>query len=295
MANVDYVGNGKVYLLAGGGKTFSDKAAMFCRKGIDTSVDDIIASPQSKAIIRSLIESRHFAALEFDKFLFAIEGYSRVTEVQMVRKRLASYMISSGRVDKHGERPFDVVLPNNISAVRAVNRLDPTRLVFELSYPDNQSLQFETKELLDPIYRVYGSPERLSINYIYRASDILSLIETWYNTGVEMGVPEEDLRYMKPQATAFRAAVLIDAANLRNWAMIRMCNRAQTEIRDLVTKMVNAATEVAPELMAGVGPTCKVLGYCPESEQCKQCKGKVPTKKQVFEFIEQHKKEVLEG
>ena len=36
--------------------------------------------------------------MEFDFFLFGVEGYSRVTEVQLVRKRLASYLIKSGRL-----------------------------------------------------------------------------------------------------------------------------------------------------------------------------------------------------
>ena len=53
MVNEMKVGDGKVFLIAGGGKTYCDMAAKFCRTEKD--VEDIIASPQSKALIKDLI------------------------------------------------------------------------------------------------------------------------------------------------------------------------------------------------------------------------------------------------
>ena len=86
----------------------------------------------------------------------------------------------------------------------------------------------------------------------------------------------------------------MNATALRDWALIRMCNRAQTEIRDLCTKMVALAKEAAPELMEGIGPSCKVYGYCTEGEQCAQCKGIIPTKSQVMKYINENRKAILE-
>ena len=107
--NIMNVGDGKVVLIAGGDKVYTDIASRFV--GSERGLDDILASPYDKRIVENILSSGHLAATEFDYFLFGIEGYSRVTEVQLVRKRLASYLIKSGRPDKGGKRSFDVVLP----------------------------------------------------------------------------------------------------------------------------------------------------------------------------------------
>ena len=112
MLDEKYTGNGKVVLLAGGGKIYTDIAARFVRS--ERSLEEIVASPYSRQIVRNILESGHRAALEFDFFLFGVEGYSRVTETQLVRKRLASYLIKSGRAELGGKRRFSVVYPASV-------------------------------------------------------------------------------------------------------------------------------------------------------------------------------------
>ena len=209
----------------------------------------------------------------------------------MVRKRLASYLISSGRVEKNGKRAFNVVIPEDITKFNAVVPLNPERVHLKF---DNAN-EYTLTDVFHILKNTLGQPNNPFITYTYNYMDILEFIETWYTTGVDKNIPEEDLRYMKPQATEFKAAIKIDAANLRNWARIRMCNRAQFEIRDLCTKMVNLAKEASPELMAGTGPSCIVDGYCSESEQCSKLKGIVPTKEQVLNYVNSHREEVLKG
>ncbi len=84
-------GQGKLVLLAGGGRFYTDIATRFVRS--ERSLDEIAASPYSKKFVENILNSGHVAALEFGFFLFGAEGYSRVAEVQLVRKRLASYLI----------------------------------------------------------------------------------------------------------------------------------------------------------------------------------------------------------
>ena len=235
------VGNGKVVLLAGGGKVYADTAARFCRS--EKSLDELAGAPHDVELVRRIVQSGHEAALEFDWFIFGVEGYSRVCETQLVRKRMASYLIKSGRVDKHGKRRFSVVLPKKL-----------------------QSLSFDC-------YVESGIQTR-SVS----GRDILNIISQWYEAGVAAGIPEEDLRYLKPQATEFKGVIGMNAHALRDWFKIRLCNRAQAEIRDLARKMFRLCKEAAPELFVGAGPSCEVLGYCPEMEQCKEMDGKVPTK-----------------
>jgi thymidylate synthase (FAD) len=184
----------------------------------------IIDAPYSPELVRKIIDSGHKAAIEFDYFIFGVEGYSRVTEVQLVRKRLASYMIKSGRAEKKGRRSFDAVVPESVEKVKT-------------SYCD---LAIDSDTLLD-------------------------IMETFYNAGIEQGVPEEDLRYLKPQATEFKGIIGMNAHALMDWFGIRCCMNAQVEIRDMANKMLRICQRVAPDLFKEAGPNCKLLGYCPEN------------------------------
>ncbi len=226
--NVKRVGEGTVVLIAGGGRVYTDVAARFTRS--ERSLTEILASPYNEKLVRTIVDKGHLAATEFDYFLFGVEGYSRVTEVQLVRKRMANYLIKSGRVDKHGKRAFDVVVPNGVLEHTAACTLaDGTALTLS-------------------------------------GEDLLRLTEQWYNAGVAQGMPEEDLRYLKPQATEFKAIIGMNAHALLDWFKIRCCKNAQAEIRDMAWKMLRLCKEAAPDLFRDAGPSCVALGYCPEND-----------------------------
>jgi len=281
MANIAYVGDGNVKLIAGGGKLYTGIAASFCRTEKD--LDAIIANEDTKNIIRNIVRSGHKAAMEFDNFIFGIEGYARVTEIQLVRKRHASYNIKSGRTNKHGNRSFDVVIPHSIENVTTLRTLNPDNVY--LMDEDSQ-----TTGTLNTLINKYIPIEERPVTLYEKLSttDILNIIEDWYSAGVSANIPEEDLRYMKPQGTEFKAAVMMNAAALRDWALIRLCNRAQTEIRDLCKKMINLSSDAAPVLFDGIGPSCVAYGYCPEDEQCSQMKGRIPTKDEALEILKKN-------
>lgn len=243
-----FVKNGKVLLLAGGGRIFADIAARFVAS--ERSLDDIVASPYSRKIVQNILESGHLAALEFDYFIFGLEGFSRVTETQLVRKRIASYLIKSGRAELKGKRQFSVVYPREIADFTA-----------GVTLPNGET-------------------------YALSGRDLAKLSMQWYEAGIRADLPEEDLRYLKPQATEFKAIVGMNAHALLDWFSIRCCRNAQAEIRDLAWKMLRLCQEAAPDLFKDAGPNCKRLGYCPENErQNEDCRGKIPIKKTVLELI----------
>ena len=251
--NIKKIGDGKVVLLAGGGKIFTDIAAKFVKS--ERSLKEIIASPYDKKIVYNIINSGHKAAVEFDYFIFGVEGYSRVTEVQLVRKRLASYIIKSGRANKKGKRSFDMVLPE--------------RVLHHYVVVDTPA-----------------GPLTLS------TAQILQIIEQWYNEGVSLGIPEEDLRYLKPQATEFKGLIGMNAHALMDWFQVRCCKNAQAEIRDMANKMLALCKEAAPDLFAQAGPNCRVLGYCPENDfQHKDCRDKIPTKQEALVVLKHYQKQ----
>ncbi|MFZ3102824.1 MAG: FAD-dependent thymidylate synthase [Desulfitobacteriaceae bacterium] len=263
-----YVGEGKVELIAGGGKIFTDIAARFIRS--ERSLEEIVSTPYSRELVLKIVESGHKAAIEFDFFIFGIEGYSRVTEVQLVRKRLASYMIKTGRADKAGKRSFEIVIPKQIEETK-----------YQCSLPVN----LITLEDGTPLEN-YLPVGEVAVHYSVDADQIMSIIEGWYEKGIADGLPEEDLRYLKPQATEFKAIIGMNAHALMDWFTVRCCNNAQAEIRDLANKMLKICKKTAPDLFQNAGPNCKVLGYCPENEmQNERCKGKIIIKQKALEIL----------
>jgi thymidylate synthase (FAD) len=275
--NKKYVGEGKVVLIAGGGKIYTDIAARFIRS--ERSLEEIIATPYSRELVRKIINSGHKAAIEFDFFVFGVEGYSRVTEVQLVRKRIASYMIKTGRADKAGKRSFDMVIPRGIEALRSRYLMPASQVVLEDGTPVDK----------------YLPPGQTCLYCTVDADSIMSMIEGWYQKGIEEGLQEEELRYLKPQATEFKALIGMNAHALTDWFAIRCCRNAQTEIRDLANKMLALCKKAAPDLFENAGPNCQVLGYCPENElQNEKCRGKIITKKQALEILAQGRN-ILEG
>ncbi len=225
-----------VVLISGGGKIYTDIAARFVRS--ERPIEELLASPYDAKIVDNILSSGHLAAVEFDYFLFGVEGFSRVTETQLVRKRLASYLIKSGRIELKGRRVFDVFLPESVKGH------------FVYDYNGNS----------------------------WNACQILSLIEDWYNEGLKQDVPEEDLRYMKPQGTTFKAIIGMNAHALLDWFKIRCCKNAQTEIRYMATNMLRLCKKAAPDLFRTAGASCISLGYCPENKyQNAACIGSVHT------------------
>lgn len=254
MLKINTIGEGKVVLIAGGGRIYTDIAARFVRS--ERELEEIVASPYDKKIVQTILKSGHLAATEFDWFIFGVDGYSRVTETQLVRKRLASYLIKSGRLELNGQRQFRAALPENV--------LNHTAKVF-----------------------IHGDCP--TVYHSISGYDILDIIRQWYNQGVEAGIPEEDLRYLKPQATVFKGIIGMNIHALRDWWRIRLCQNAAAEIRDMAWKMFELVKEVTPDLVEGAGPNCKVLGYCPENNrQNEKCKGKIPTQEEAIQIIKEH-------
>lgn len=61
-----------------------------------------------KRLIEQIMASGHTSTLEHANFTFAVEGISRATEIQLVRHRMASYSIQSGRYVKRGKAKYTI-------------------------------------------------------------------------------------------------------------------------------------------------------------------------------------------
>ena len=82
----------------------------------------------------------------------------------------------------------------------------------------------------------------------------MELIESWYNAYQTEDVPNEDARYILPNACETSLYLSCNLRELIHMSNERLCARAQWEIRYLVKQMVSL---VAPELQFMLVPKCK--------------------------------------
>ena len=88
----------------------------------------------------------------------------------------------------------------------------------------------------------------------YDYENLMSVIEDHYNELQAIGVPNEDARYVLPNACATSLYLSCNLRELIHMANERLCTRAQWEIRDLVKAMCNL---VDPQLQFMLVPKCK--------------------------------------
>lgn len=251
-------------------ESFTDIAAAVTRSEKD--MEDIISMDYDESLVKVIVGRGHLAATEFDYFIFAVEGVGRPTEIQLVRKRLASYLIKSGRTNKKGKRSFDVVRPSSLNDFYA-----PVKIPVEKILVND----------MDNLGTLIGFDAKLEIDLGF--DDLVEMTEQYYNCGVKQGLPEEDLRYAKQQGTEWKGLIAMNGHALLDWFKIRCCANAQFEIRTLANKMLVLCKEHSPALFEKAGASCKVLGYCPENGgQNTNCRGAVMTHTEVLMLIYNH-------
>ena len=120
----------------------------------------------------------------------------------------------------------------------------------------------------------------------------MDTIEGWYvDWQKKLGKGEksnEDARFVLPNACETRLVVTMDVRELRHFFSLRMCNRAQWEIRKMAEEMFRICFETAPALFADAGPAC-IRGKCPEGE--KSCGMAAEIRRNRDELIHSRKEE----
>ena len=101
---------------------------------------------------------------------------------------------------------------------------------------------------------------------VERFNGLMDDLQAEYNALLEEGVAAEDARYVLPNAAETKVIMTANARSLLNFFELRLCTRAQWEIRQLAGLMLEKVREVAPNIFRSVGPTCDTKGYCPEGE-----------------------------
>jgi thymidylate synthase (FAD) len=86
-----------------------------------------------------------------------------------------------------------------------------------------------------------------------------------YRRLVDSGLPKEDARFVRPNACATKLIITMNARELLHVFNLRLCSRAQWEIRELANQMLGLCYKVAPTIFSMAGPGCR-FGSCPEGD-----------------------------
>lgn len=235
------------------GYDLSQKAYELNRDGKDErDAIDYLASVTDKhlKLVKAVLESGHMSIAEHVNFTFAIEGISRACSHQLVRHRLCTFSQQSQRYVEIKENQGEL---------------------YDLlhCFPTDEKIA-KMKEIAEKYF------VDVNDNNYYGYIHCL-----WqYALRVETGEKPEDARNSLPNATKTNIVVTTNLRNLIHIAELRLCTRAQKEIRELFRlikeEVINSNKVLGNMLMV----QCDRLGYCPEASKC--C-GKKPvlTKKEV--------------
>ena len=194
-----------------------------------SSIDDLkekISLKDQSAFIDRLMNMGHESILEHVTFTFGIEGVSRVLLAQLTRHRIASFSVQSQRYVSY-EKGFGYIIPESILA------------------------------LGDEAVKKYAKQ--------------MDTIESWYvdwqqQLGNKGESSNEDARFVLPNACETRIIMTMNVRELRHFFSLRMCMRAQWEIRRMAEEMFMICFKTAPSLFRNDGPAC-LRGKCPEGEK----------------------------
>lgn len=224
-------GNMEVRLISCVKEDVANLATERCRSG-----EPFESMPQ-KDVLDKAIHSGHTAVMEFVDYVFAIDGISRSCLAQLTRHRMASFCVMSQR---HADMvDFDYVIPKSIQNTKGIIQFRCEPYSQEL---DSDTLLEAYQHLMD------------DLNYIY-------------SEFVKCGVPMEDARYILPNACTTNIIMKINARSLANFLSLRMCNKAQWEIRELADKIYRIVSKETPIVANYFGPNCWFDG-CKEDFPC---------------------------
>ncbi len=180
-------------------------------KPIDgANMDEKIAN-----FLRQLMLAGHWGPFEHPVITLGIEGMSRVTLAQITRHRISSFDIQSGRVARMEAEK--IVWPPSLTEDVVTSR-GGGRVNITLPREERQRL----------------------------VEGILSAAFKGYKALIEGGIPEEDARYILPEAVTVHGHMTLNARSLMHVIAIRSFGDAQWEVRELAGGMLERAREWMP-------------------------------------------------
>lgn len=230
----------------------ADRLVASCARGCYSvhPAHKLYESMTDEDILKTL-NMTHGSTLEHAVYTFSVSGVSRNLTHQLVRHRVgASFSQQSQRYVNIHKTWENLVIPESVQEI--------------IDYED---MLGETHKD-DIVMRAIEDCKKSTQNLI----DELDRHK----------VPSEDLRYFIASGCASNITITMNARELIHFCNLRMCKRAQKEIRELATEMARLATEASPRLFK-VFP---LESQCVKSRMCEEHKpcGRFPTKVEIADY-----------
>lgn len=199
-------------------------------------------------LVTKVLDSGHQSVAEHVYFTFAIEGISRACSHQLVRHRAG--IVFSQQSQRYVEIKEDV------------NRLKDILLILTPDSDYNLEDMARVEKEVTPILNKYFVEVNDTNIYAY----LQSLIN--YLSAINMGTKAEDARNFLPNATKTNITMSVNLRELIHLCNLRLCTRAQKEIRELFKLIKDEVVNVQPRLAKYLVPTCEINGICYEHQCC---------------------------
>ena len=197
-------------------------------------------------LVKKVLDSGHQSIAEHVYFTFAIEGISRACSHQLVRHRAG--IVFSQQSQRYVEIKEDLkYLEQLYKETKSIDDVERLEAMEKLS------------KIVDK-YFVKDNDKIGAIKYFFCLMDYLMAIQD--------GCKPEDARQLLPNATKTNITMSCNFRELIHICNLRLCTRAQTEIRQLFSEIVKCVKEQDERLAQYLVPQCEVLGLCTEKECC---------------------------
>lgn len=146
-------------------------------------------------------------------------------------------------------------------------------LLAQLSRHRHISLSVRSQRYNNESNFEYVMPKEISMdehdeNYFMKG---MNKINEWYNTMIENGIKPEDARAILPNACCTELYMTANARALIEMSYLRLCNRAQDEIRTMFQEIKKQVATVCPEVAEYMVPKCEKnpdYPFCNEKKSC---------------------------
>ncbi|AFZ70174.1 thymidylate synthase, flavin-dependent [Caldisphaera lagunensis DSM 15908] len=209
--------------------------------------------------IKETFKRNHFSPWEHSSYTFMIEGCSRVCSHQLVRHRIASFTQQSMRYTEASLREMALYMASKLKMDCPNKPKKGDRDAYKCySKALKDSINaLEPDELIKVANVAYVFPPLMKKDraLIY-ANSLIDATANYYQL-LSTGLSKEDARFIIPMSVRTKITVTMNARELiQTFFPLRMCTRAQWEIRKVAWLLWVELMKIHPELFKYAGPSC---------------------------------------
>ena len=191
-------------------------------------------------LVGNVLKSGHESIAEHVYFTFAVEGMPRYTMAQVTRHRHCSFAIQSQRY------------------VEIKEDLGNLKVLYNATLEEDIGAVTCLKDILNKYFTDVDDDNFL----------ILTGILMCYLQAIKAGTKAEDARMILPNCTKTNMVMSVNLRELIHIAELRLCNRAQADIQDMVQQMCDLVITQEPLFKNLLAKPCVKYGKCKEAHPC---------------------------